>query len=196
MFTNKRDVDKILSALGEELAKLRFSADLLVCGGSALTALGLIERATKDVDVLAFVDSNGGLTAHTAQPFPSSIAVAASRVADFFKLPKNWLNPDPTSALDFGLPVGLLERAEIHRFGDYLTVRFLSRLDQIHFKLYAATDQGPGKHYQDLLSLHPLENEIEAAARWSRTHDPSEGYLQELRKIVTSLGFSNVSDRI
>lgn len=196
MFTNKKDVEKILGALGEELAVVRFSADLLVCGGSALTALGFIERATKDVDVLAFVDSKVGLTAHTATPFPANLQTAASRVADFFKLPKNWLNPGPTSALDLGLPQGLLERSEIHRFGDYLIVRFLSRLDQIHFKLYAATDQGPGKHYQDLLSLHPLENEIEAAARWSRTHDPSDGYLQELRKVITSLGFPDVAHRI
>ena len=73
MFTNKKDVETILAALGEELARLRSSTDLLVCGGSALTALGFIERATKDVDVLAFFNSNGGRTAHTTKPLPSSL---------------------------------------------------------------------------------------------------------------------------
>ena len=33
--------------------------DMVVCGGAALIALGLIVRMTKDVDVVAFIDEGG-----------------------------------------------------------------------------------------------------------------------------------------
>lgn len=56
-----------------------------------------------------------------------------------------------------------------------------SRLDQIHFKLYAATDQGPrSKHIGDLRALSPSRDELLAAARWCRNHDPSPGFLMSL----------------
>lgn len=42
-----------------------------------------------------------------------------------------WVNPGPTD----------LQRRD---YGGALTVYFASRHDQIHFKLYALVDQGPG----------------------------------------------------
>jgi hypothetical protein len=75
--------------------------------------------------------------------------------------------------------------------GPALTVSFASRLDQIHFKLYAAVDQGPGKHEQDLHALEPTQDELVAAARWSRTHDPSDGYREML---IQALAFFGVED--
>ena len=61
-----------------------------------------------------------------------------------------------------------------------LTVHFASRIDQIHFKLYAMVDQGAGKHEADLRALAPTTAELLEAARWTRTHDPSEGFREEL----------------
>ena len=112
-----------------------------------------------------------------------------------FNLPSDWLNPGPTSILKFGLPAGLMERTEKRKFGQILTVRFLSRYDQIHLKLFAAVDQR-GKHYDDLLVLKPNEEEIKAAANWSQTHDVSEGFREELRVILKSLGFDRVAETI
>lgn len=45
--------DELLFALGEQLGAASQRFDLVVIGGSALLALGLVERATRDVDVLA-----------------------------------------------------------------------------------------------------------------------------------------------
>ena len=53
----------------------------------------------------------------------------------------------------------------------------------------AATDQGPrSKHLADLQALRPSTDELLTAARWARTHDPSGGFLGELRSALTTLG--------
>lgn len=63
------------------------------------------------------------------------------------------------------------------------------RFDQICFKLYAAVDQGVGsKHAADLQRLDPTPEELLTAARWSRTHDPSDGYREVLAATLDALG--------
>jgi len=90
--------------------------------------------------------------------------------------------------LDLGVPAGFVERLEEHRYGPALTVHFASRIDQIHFKLYALVDQGPGRHETDLRHLNPSEQELVSAARWTRTHDPSPGFRDGLERVLTQLG--------
>lgn len=197
-FHNKEAIDQVLSALGEQLAAMKKSPlDLLVCGGSALHALRLVTRPTKDVDVVALLLKTpaDGLVMHTAKPLPPHLMEAAAKVGRDLHLKDGWLNPGPTSALDFGLPEGVLTRVETRSYGDYLTVRFISRYDQIHFKLYAAVDQA-GKHYQDLLELKPSGRELEDAARWSMTHDVSEGYRGEVKRILGEMGHADVAQRL
>lgn len=197
-FQNKEEIDKVLSALGEQLtASKGMPVDLLVCGGSALHALRLIKRPTKDVDVVAVLakSASEGLVMQTAEPLPAHLVEAADKVGRDLQLKDGWLNPGPTSALDLGLPSGVLERAETRTYGAHLTVRFISRYDQIHFKLYAAVDQA-GKHYQDLLALKPSADELEKAARWSMTHDVSEGYRGEVKRILKEMGHRDVADRL
>jgi hypothetical protein len=121
--------------------------------------------------VLAVV-SDGQLM--SAEPLPTRLREAADTVARDFSLPPGWLNSGPTSLLDFGLPEGFVGRAERRRYGPALEVLFAARLDQIHFKLYATVDQGPGRHLEDLKNLAPTPHELRAAARWSEQHDPSE----------------------
>lgn len=183
--TSGKETDRLLSALGEQLAALGLSFELVVVGGSGLLALGLIERSTRDVDVLALW---AGGELGTAKPLPAALETARDRVARDFSLPADWLNPGPTDLLEFGLPVGFIDRLERRDYGDGLTVYFASRYDQIHFKLYALVDQGPGKHEADLRALSPTEEELLEAARWSRRHDPSEGYEQVLREVLAHIG--------
>jgi hypothetical protein len=90
--------------------------------------------------------------------------------------------------MDFGLPEGFVDRVQTRSFGDSLTVHFASRLDQIHFKLYAVADLRAGKHEQDLRALHPLPAELIAAARWARTHDPSPGFEGLLQGALRQFG--------
>jgi hypothetical protein len=71
----------------------------------------------------------------------------------------------------------------------------MGRYDQIHFKLYAAVDQGAGKHLDDLLALKPTSDELENAARWTMTHDVSEGFKQNLKSLLNYLGFKDVAER-
>jgi hypothetical protein len=181
---------EILGALGEQLAARGERYELVVIGGSALLALGLVERTTKDVDVVA-LRSDEGLA--SARSLPDGLLVARDLVARDFSLLPEWLNPGPTKLLDFGLPDGFVDRLERRDYGPGLTVYLASRLDQIHFKLYAAVDEGgPGKHESDLRALAPTEAELVEAARWSRLHDPSEAYADQLRRALQFLGVTDV----
>jgi len=199
MFQNQKDVELVLSALGEQLEGLLDEpVEILVCGGSALNVLGLVQRATEDVDVLAYVKRNreGSVSFAKAEPLIDELAAAAKKVARDFNLPEKWLNPGPASAVDLGLPNGLMERVITRKYGRKLIVHYLGRYDQIHFKLYAAVDQGAGKHLDDLLALKPTSDELENAARWTMTHDVSEGFKQNLKTLLDYLGFKDVAERL
>ena len=90
--------------------------------------------------------------------------------------------------MDLGLPERMLERAHRREWGG-LILHIADRRDQIFFKLYAAVDQGPrSKHFDDLRRLEPTVIELQAAASWARSHDPSEGFREELRRALRDLG--------
>jgi hypothetical protein len=199
MFRNQKDVETIMSALGEQLEGLISEPiEMLVCGGSALNVLGLIQRTTEDVDILAYLkrDKEGKVSIVRAEPLTPELTEAAKKVARDFNLPERWLNPGPASAVDFGLPEGLMERVITRKYGSKLIVHYLGRYDQIHFKVYAAVDQGAGKHLNDLLALKPTPDEMEHAARWSMTHDVSEGFKGSLKILLNHMGFNNVAERL
>lgn len=180
--------EELLLALGEQLAARGERYELVVIGGSALLALSLVERTTRDVDIVA-LRSDASLDG--ADPLPQGLRAAGDLVARDFGLPAEWLNPGPAGLLTFGLPEGFVDRLERREYGVGLVVYFASRYDQVHFKLYAAVDQGPGKHEADLRALAPTEAELVAAARWSRSQDPSEGYAQVLRGALESFGVTD-----
>ncbi len=181
---------ELLEALGEQVAARGAHAELVVIGGSALLAVGLISRPTRDVDIVALLS---GQTLIEPRPLPTELVAARDRVARDFGLPEDWLNAAPADLLDFGLPDGFVDRLERRDYGEALTVHFASRFDQIHFKLYAMVDQGAGKHEADLRALEPTRDELLTAARWTRTHDPSEGFREQLFAALASLGVEDVS---
>ena len=178
-------LEEALQALGDVLAARGGVHDLALVGGGALLVLGLIDRSTKDLDVVARIEDGGW---RRAEPFPAELADAVRDVARALDLPHDWLNPGPTDLLDLGLPVGFEERTVIRRYGA-LTVRLASRTDPIAFKLHAAVDQGAdSKHFADLQKLAPAPSELVDAARWTRTHDPSDGFASMLRQALAALG--------
>lgn len=185
--------DRLLYALGEQLSRTGHAYDLIVIGGSALLALGLVSRSTQDVDVVALT-SGARLT--EALPLPPPLAEARARVARDFRLPADWLNSEAgRDMLRLGLPSGFSERLSPKNYGPFLTVRYASRFDQIHFKLHATVDRGGGKHFADLKALEPNEGELLSAARWSRTHDPSEGFRSVLIQVLAYFGVENADLR-
>ncbi|MFN8635489.1 MAG: hypothetical protein U0893_16710, partial [Chloroflexota bacterium] len=102
----------------------------------------------------------------------------------------------PADLLTFGLPEGFQERVERRTYGS-LTLHIASRLDQIHLKLYAAVDQGPrSKHVADLRLMSPTTDELVAAARWTRQHDPSEPFREELMKALQDFGVTDAEHQV
>ena len=170
--------------------------EIVVCGGSALILTGMVPRTTKDVDIVALATSG---VLRSPDPLPEDLRKAATEAAEDMGLPTNWLNNGPSRGegglFQMGLPTGLAERLHSQRYGAHLTVHFINRVDQIHFKLYAAADRG-GYHIEDLRALEPTPDEIEAAARWAMTHDVSEGFAMVLKDLLMNLGYAESADRL
>lgn len=171
-------LEDALQTLGDLLAERGQSVGLLVIGGSSLLLLGYIERPTADVDVVGLVEPAGYVK---ADALPQFLTDAVGEVGRALGVGDRWLNAGPAGLIDFGLPEGTAERVTVHRYGS-LEVHLPAREDLICFKLYALVDQGPrSKHMDDLRALAPSRDELVTAARWTRTHDPSVGFLGELR---------------
>ena len=166
--------------VGELIAAAGLQFNVVIIGGSAVNLLGIVVRATTDVDILAFADRDVSGRLHLRppdEPLPPALARAAATVAADLGLAPHWLNTGPASQWQTGLPPGLTARLEWRSYGG-LAVGLASRYDLIFFKVYAAADQtGPDSvHFQDLLALRPSDGELEAAARWVRGQDPSPDF--------------------
>ena len=48
----------------------------------------------------------------------------------------------------------------------------------------------------DLRMLAPSAAELETAARWTITHDVSEGFAMVLKDLLRKLGYENVAERL
>jgi hypothetical protein len=172
--------------------------NLIICGGSALAATGLITRTTKDVDIVALMDDEGALL--DPSPLPKSLVRAALEVAIDLGLPNDWLNNGPSNGdgglFRMGLPEGFVERLTWDNIGERLTVGYINRYDQIHFKLYAAVDQSGSYHAEDLRELIPTDAELLDAAMWTRSHDSSEGYLHCLQWFLREFGYGHLVDKV
>lgn len=190
-------LDEALTMLGELLMfDTSDPIHLVVCGGSALIALKLVLRTTRDLDVLALYN---GKTLISPVPLPERLCRAARDVQSALNLPENWLNNGPSSnnggLFQMGLPEGLETRIITKTYGSCLTVSFIGRKDQIFFKLWASVDRG-GYHIDDLIKLNPTEDELVAAAKWTMQKDVSDGYHTVLVQCLEQLGFSNVIKKI
>ena len=165
---------------------------LVVCGGSALIATGLVPRTTQDVDILAMLKDENLID---PEPMPEYLTSAAEATARTLRLPADWLNCGPVDLFRMGLPNGTKERLTRKVIGERLEVCYVSRIGQIFFKLYAAVDRG-GYHIEDLLQLKPTSRELYEAAKWTMTHDVSEGFKMMLCQLLTELGFEDVSKQL
>ncbi|HRE82359.1 MAG TPA: hypothetical protein PLN52_15035 [Opitutaceae bacterium] len=121
---------------------------------------------------------------------PNWLVDAAAEVGEQLDLPNEWFNDRAAgdTLFECGLPKGLERRLSTRDYGSRLTISFIRRRDQILLKLHAAVDRDGGRHLQDLMDLAPTADELLDAARWTRTQDPSEGFLFNLRSLLTQLG--------
>src|SRR5688500_578748 len=131
--------DEPLATLGALLEERGLHFDVFVVGGGALLLLGLLDRPTKDIDVVGIVESG---TVRISTPMPEALKRAIDDTAAVLGLRRDWMNAGPAALSELGLPGGAVARATPRDWGG-LRLRLASRIDQIFFKLYAAVDQGP-----------------------------------------------------
>ena len=182
-------LNQALHATGELLARRRQRAAVVVVGGTALNLLRVVERVTRDVDVIATgtLQPNGPPTdIEPPEPLPRALTDAIATVARDLGLPSDWLNTTVAGQWETGLPPGFASRVTWSRYGG-LWVGVAGRLDLIHLKAYAAADDtGPGsRHVADLVALRPTAEELAAARAWiTETQDPSPAIAAALEKVI------------
>jgi hypothetical protein len=194
------DAPRLTRALDVLSMRLRANGarpqEIVVCGGSALILTGAIARTTQDVDIVALVSPDGLLS---PDPLPEELQRAAKETAEDLGLPDNWINNGPSRGVgglfQMGLPDGLHHRWITQQYGSHVTTHFIGRLDQIHFKLYAAADRG-GYHIEDLLALQPSTDELVAAGCWAMTHDVSKTFESILKDLLRSINHDDAADRL
>ena len=180
--------------LGARLQARGLKYDLVAIGGGSLLLRQLGIRPTQDLDVIAVVEAGSW---RKADPLPRPLVEEVSLVAEAMGLDPRWLNSAAASVMDSGLPEGFGDRVEVRRYGG-LNLRVAGRFDQICFKLHAAVDRGElnGKHIDDLRALSPLPEELIPAARWTTTHDPSEGFRSQLVLLLAILGVPDADQHL
>ena len=188
-----------LNAVNEQLRALHaHPVELVVCGGSALQALGLVNRTTRDLDILAQAshDIDGLLVLNSAKTLPEKLILAAKNVAQDLNLPDDWLNAGPTDLLTQGLPDGFINRLHLRKYGSHLAIYFIDRFDQICFKMYAAINGGGERHLSDLYQLNPSADEVLIAAKWCLTQDASEIFPLLVCDCLKKAGFDHAAQQL
>lgn len=139
-----------LAAVGDLLEAADESVGIVVVGGASLSLLGLVDRTTGDVDVIACVDpvedpqpgdEHPWILVPPA-PMPEPLVTAARTVARDFDLPNDWMNAVIGAQWDLGLPPSLDTDLTWQTYGG-LSVGLAGRETLITLKLFAAVDQGP-----------------------------------------------------
>lgn len=197
MALDRQSTHEALALLGELLEDGGHGmTHLIVTGGSALLAAGVVARATKDVDVLARRGEIDG-EVMTAYPLPSYVAEAAAKVARELRLPTNWLNAStsllmvPVDQLPAQIWSDVLERD----YGTSLRVGFVGRGGQIYLKMYAAVGREEERDLEDLRALDPSSSERRAALSWLQDCELiDQGNRDRLETVLTQLGYHDLLD--
>jgi hypothetical protein len=160
-----------LQAVDQILFDQKMTRELVVCGGTALLVMNLIERETRDIDVIC-PDVDPGL---------KSIAAEVSKT---LSLPEDWINNGPKS-LENELLTDWEKRLELIFKGQALTIRALGRIDMIATKIYAFCDREDD--YQDVLKLKPTAKELESVFEWVIERDASSYWPERVNSCFERL---------
>ena len=150
--------------------------DAIVVGGSALVLLGVMDRQTRDVDILH-------------PELPAEIARAAREFAAHLRaqgtdLGEEWLNNGPMQLTEV-LPSGWRERVRAVFSGNALTLTTLGRADLLKTKLFALCDRGTD--LGDCVALAPTPEELSEAGPWIAERDAHPGWGDHVRLTLEEL---------
>ena len=108
------------------------------------------------------------------------------------------MNFGPASLVEFGLPSGLECRLKRKSFGRCLALHLVSRLDQIHLKIYATMDPKTRleTHLGDLLDLEPTEAEAQAAVDWLLHRRTSAAFRRKLKQVLNRIGHETLAEKL
>lgn len=157
MITPKNQ-QELLRRLDEELRRIGEKRELVICGGAALIVSGVIERQTRDIDVLT-------------PEIDRVLEEIAEALAHEFGLAPNWLNNGPAS-LAKDLSEGWKNRTTKLFVGKNLEIEVLGRLDLLATKLYAFCDREDD--LDDVLRLKPTNEELVKILPWVLERDGSD----------------------
>lgn len=183
--------ERAIFLLGEELERLGAAPyRLVVCGGAALLATGVVSRVTRDVDVLAARGEVDGEIS-CACPLPEEIRNAVADVAVELDLPANWLNAATSMLIGplEDLPKEVWQDMEERSYGACLRISYVGRRGQIFLKFRALAGRAEDRDADDLKALAPDAAQCCEAIESVRKNQvvDAEGE-RRLQKILTELG--------
>lgn len=200
-FSGKQGIEEALKRLNAKMVYAGMEpVELVSCGGASLNLMGWVSRSTSDVDVIcpARMDAKGKVKLVPEKPLPPQFTELVAEVGHELGIKREWLNFGPSPLVEFGLPPGLEDRLKRMSFGRCLALHLVSRLDQIHLKIYAAMDPKTRleTHLGDLLDLEPTEVEAQAALDWLLRRRTSPAFRRKLKQVLDRIGHEKLADRL
>jgi hypothetical protein len=200
-FSGKSGIEEALKRLNAKMVYAGLEpVELVSCGGASLNLMGWVSRSTSDVDIIcvAEVRANGQVHLLAGTTLPAHLIELIAEVGRELGLKEEWLNFGPAPLMDFGLPHGLEKRLKRKSYGRCLALHIISRLDQIHLKLYAAMDPKTRieTHLGDLVDLEPTEAEARAAVDWLLKRKTSTDFRHKLKQVLDRIGHEKLTHDI
>lgn len=182
---DRNDIERALEAVGQLLASDGERLSIVIIGGAALRLLGVVDRVTRDVDIVAVTQEPGELSnlARPPKPLPEALRRAIQSVVTLFGLPEGWLNAGPAGQWDLGLPEGFASRLHWRHYSA-LDVGIADPVDLVFFKLEAAADQpdASNRHFNDLVALNPSPDDLQNALIWAREKNQAQSTMRFLTR--------------
>ncbi len=163
--------EAVLRRLDEEFTRLGEKRRLFVCGGGALIIMDVIDRRTRDIDVIT----------PKIDPVLKKIAKV---IGEEFGLAENWLNDGPAS-LAKDLTKGWGDRCVAIFKGGCLELLALSREDLLATKLYAFCDREDD--FDDVVKMKPTTRELDKLLPWVLQRDASPLWPQRVQACFSRL---------
>lgn len=200
-FSGKSGIEEALKRLNAKMVYAGLEpVELVSCGGASLNLMGWVSRSTSDVDILctARVGAKGRVQFLAGTTLPARLMELIAEVGRELGLKEQWLNFGPAPLMEFGLPHGVEKRLTRKSYGRCLALQVISRLDQIHLKLYATMDPKSRieTHLGDLMDLEPTEAEARAAVDWLLKRKTSADFRRKLKQILDRIGHAKLAQKI